>query len=113
MKKSAAEMHGPAAENDGPAAEMCGSHFQDMLNISLRSRQFSSATLADGEAVLMAQSFDAVTDEDLMAELRALEAGSAQAWCLPCRALPSAGFGIWCGVCSQGSGPGGRLSSIS
>ena len=67
-----------------------------MLNIALRSRQFSYATLADREAVLRAQAFDDVADEDLMAELRPLEAGGlVQARRLASDVCWSVCYGLW------------------
>ena len=54
-KKSAAEIPGLAAGIHGLAAEISGQHFGAklaMLNISFRSRVFSTDTLMDGEAVI-------------------------------------------------------------
>ena len=72
----AAEIVGLAAEKCGLAAVFAGQQFlgqSNMLNISFKSRVFSSETLLDGESVMASHSYENMDPEQLLAELARLE----------------------------------------
>ena len=50
------------------------------MNISLKSRQFSSSTLMDGEDLIANQSFGGLDDDALQAELRSLKENVPKVW---------------------------------
>ena len=50
------------------------------MNISLKSRQFSSSTLMDGESVLANQSFGGLDDDALKAEIESLQENVSKVW---------------------------------
>ena len=54
------------------------------MNISLKSRQFSSSTLMDGENLIANQSFGGLDDDALQAELRSLKENVPKVWDVSC-----------------------------
>ena len=71
-----AEIAGFPAEIAGFPAVFAGQQFlgqSNMLNISFKSRVFSSETLLDGESVMASHSYENMDPEQLLAELARLE----------------------------------------
>ena len=50
------------------------------MNISLKSRQFSSSTLMDGENLIANPSFVGLDDDALKAEIQSLQENVSKVW---------------------------------
>ena len=50
------------------------------MNISLKSRQFGSSTLMDGENLIANQSFVGLDDDALKAEIQSLQENVSKVW---------------------------------